>query len=224
MSKVKIKSICVDTLTALQINQYMGMINKPNHDQWFDFGKDIYTFIVNLQKLGFTNILIIGEPGTGKSSGMRTLEKDTNIWFNTDAKNPVWKGGKEEYGTKKNPRQGFHFIPKEYDEIIKTLKSLGRDAFIDEPICFLTGHIDTFKQGPETRVRLKTIGQVATKMQLEGKLETVLYSKVDMKDGSPNFVLDTQNNGYNTARSPQEMLPGIIPNDYKMILEAVLSY
>ena len=54
----------------------------------------------DLQKLGFELIMVLGEPGTGKSTGMRTLEHDTNIWYNTDNKNPVWIGGKEEYGKK----------------------------------------------------------------------------------------------------------------------------
>lgn len=224
MSNVKIKSICIDTLTALQINQWMSMKQKPNYDKWFDFGKDIYTFLLDLQKLGFNCVLVLGEPGTGKSTGMKTLEKNTNIWYNTDAKNPVWKNGKDQYGTKRNPKADFHLIPKNYSDIIGDIKKRGSNAFVKEPVCFLTAHVETFKQGLETRVRLKTIGQVATKMQLEGKLESVLYAKVEMKDGIPTYLLETQNNGYNTARTPEEMLPNIIPNNYKLIVDALENY
>ena len=61
-------------------------------------------------------------------------------------------------------------------------------------------------------------------MQLEGKMETVLYSRVEMESGKPVFLLETQNNGSNTARSHQNMFEGKIPNDYNMILEKLLEY
>lgn len=59
----KIKSICVDGLTQTQVNQWMTSKVKANHDKWFDYGQDIYTFILELQKCGFEIILILGEPG-----------------------------------------------------------------------------------------------------------------------------------------------------------------
>lgn len=161
---------------------------------------------------------------TGKSSGMRTLESGTNMWYNTDKKNPTWKGGRAEYGTKLKPNPNTHLIPKSYTEIIKDIKSKGKDAYVDNPIAFITGHVETFKQGHETRVRLKTLGAVATKMRLEGLLEIVLYSKVEMEDNAPKFLLETQNNGYNTARCYEGMLAQTIPNDYNMILEALENY
>jgi hypothetical protein len=70
---IKIKSICVDTLTAIQTDEYMRESKKAGHDAWMDFGNSIYTFMSDLQDLGFEIVLRLGEPGTGKSSGMRTL-------------------------------------------------------------------------------------------------------------------------------------------------------
>lgn len=99
----KISTICVDTLTQIQENQYMLDKKKPGHDKWKDYGTEIYRFIIDLQELGFEIALILGPPGVGKSTGMRNLPSKTNIWYNADNKNPVWKGGKLEYGKKIAP-------------------------------------------------------------------------------------------------------------------------
>jgi hypothetical protein len=61
-------------------------------------------------------------------------------------------------------------------------------------------------------------------MQLEGKMETVLYSRVEMEGGNPKYVLETQNNGFNTARSPQNLFEGKINNDYQMIIDKLSNY
>lgn len=220
-----IKSICVDTLTGIQSEEYMRDAKKPGHDQWLDYGKGIYTFMADLQDLGFELIGILGEPGTGKSSGMRTLESKTNIWYNADNKNPTWEGGKQEYGKKNAPTKGFHVIPKSYAEIINHLKAINAAGmFAENRYAFITGHTETFKSGNNTMERLKILGKVSTKMQLEGKLETVLYSRVEMEGSTPRYILETQNNGFNTARSHQGMFEGKIDNDYRFILEKLEEY
>lgn len=219
-----IRSICIDTLTAIQTNQYMENSRKPGHDEWLDYGKKIYETVHDLQELGFEIIMVLGEPGTGKSSGMRTLPTQTNIWYNADEKNPVWEGGKQEYGKKTSPNK-FHVIPKSYKNIINhinVVKNAG--VFEEERYAFVLGHTETYKVGNDTKERLKTIGKVATKMQLEGKMETVLYSRVEMDGGKPNYILETQNNGFNTARSHQNMFEGKIPNDYGMIINKLLEF
>lgn len=221
----KIRSICVDTLTAIQNEQFMHDRKKPGHDQWKDYGQDIYVFMSDLQALGFEIILILGEPGTGKSSGMRTLPSNTNIWYNADNKNPVWEGGNAEYGKKLAPKAPYHVIPKEYSDIIKHVKlGISKNMFEDVRYAFVTGHTETFKAGNDTRERLKILGKLGTKMQLEGKMETVLYSRVEMDNATPRFILETQNNGFNTARSPQNLFEGKIDNDYNMIIEKLSSY
>ena len=67
--KVKIKSICVDTLTQIQDNQYMSDKKKPGHDKWKDYSQDVYTFMIDLQELGFELILVVGPPGVGNILG-----------------------------------------------------------------------------------------------------------------------------------------------------------
>lgn len=222
MSK-KIESIVVDTLTGLQVKQWMSMSKKPDYDQWFDFGKDIYIFMIELQKMGFELVLILGSPGSGKTFGMKSLDPESNIWYNTDAKLPSFKGGRKAYGTLKAPSKN-HVLPSTYSQIIADIKGRGKDAYGELPIAFLTAHTEDFKSGRDSRVRLKTLGKVATKMQLEGLCNNVFYTRVDTEEGAPKFVFETQNNGFNTARSYEEMLPDIIPNDYQMILEAIQNY
>lgn len=219
-----IRTITVDTLTAIQTNQWMEEKRKPGHDQWMDYGQKIYEFMHDLQELGFEIALILGEPGTGKSSGMRTLPSGTNIWYNTDEKNPVWEGGKAEYG-KKNAPTKFHVIPKSYAEIIAHIKAvMNVGGFEKDKYAFVLGHTEVYKKGNDNMERLKTLGKVATKMQIEGKMETVLYSRVEMESGKPEYILETQNNGFNTARSHQNMFEGKIPNDYGLIVEKLLQF
>lgn len=223
--KKKIRSICIDTLTGIQTEEYMRDKKKPGHDKWRDVGQDIYSFMSDLQKLGFELIMVLGEPGTGKSTGMRTLEHDTNIWYNTDNKNPVWIGGKEEYGKKNAPRAPYHVIPTSYKEIIDHIKvGIDKGMFEEEKYAFITGHIENYKSGVETMQRVKVLGNMATKMQLEGKLESVFYTVVEKDGSNVKYLLETQNNGYNTARSPQGMFEPKIDNDYKFILDKLTSY
>lgn len=60
---VKVRSICIDTLTGIQNEIYMQESKKPGFDTWADYGKDIWILISDLQKLGFEILLILGEPG-----------------------------------------------------------------------------------------------------------------------------------------------------------------
>lgn len=223
--KKKIRTICIDTLTQIQENAYMMDKRKPGHDKWKDYAQDIYSFMIQLQELGFELILIVGPPGVGKSSGMRNLPEKTNVWFNADNKNPVWIGGRDQYGKKNSPKSPYHVIPKTYDDIINYLKKgIAAGAFETDRYAFITGHTETYKEGVETRIRLKTLGNLANKMQLEGKLETVMYANVESENGKNHYILETQNNGYNTARSPQGLFEGKVDNDYNMIIEKLSQY
>lgn len=223
---VLVRTICIDTLTGIMNEAYMTDEKKANHDKWFDYGKGVWKLITDLNELGFETVLIIGEPGTGKSTGMRNFPHNTNIWYNADKKNPIWAGGKEEYGTKHKPRAPFHVIPRTYDDIISNIKgAMSMGAFEEERFAILTGHIEDIKTGGgEIKNRLQVLGKVATKMQLEARLETVLYSAVQNEGGVIKYVLHTQNSGTNTARSPMGVFEPIIENDYNEVIQKLLNY
>lgn len=223
--QVKIRSICIDTLTAIMSNQYMTDANKPGFSKWVDLSQGIWQLIEALHDLEFEIIMIIGEPGTGKSSGMMTLPHNTNIWYNADKKNPIWKGGRQEYGTKKNPRSPYHVIPKTYNDIFAHLKKgLDSGKFEDDRFAILTGHVEPYKIGDDYNKRLKVIGNLTKRMDLEGKLDNVLYSSVIMKDDKHQYVLETHNDGYNTARTPMDLFEDTIPNDYNFVIKKLLEF
>lgn len=222
--QVKVRTICIDTLTGIQNEVYMTETKKPNHDIWADYGKGIWQLISDLQAKGFEIILILGEPGTGKSTGMRNLPHNTNIWYNADNKNPVWIGGKEEYGKKSSPRLPFHIIPKCYKDIMDHIDlGISKGMFEEERFAILTGHIEDYKTGGDNKKRLKTLGKLTTKMQLEGRLEVVLYSEVQIEGDETKYVLCTENDGVNTARSPMGLFDKVIENDYNYVIEKLLS-
>lgn len=225
MSETKVRSICIDTLTGIQNEIYMLSVQKPNHDKWADYGQAIWRLNTDLQNLGFETILVLGDPGTGKSTAMRNLPPNSNIWFNADNKNPVWKGGREEYGRKTNPRMPYHVIPKSYADIINHVKEgLERGMFEDERYAILTGHTEEYKKGNDVHYRLKTLGNLATKMQLEGKYETVLYSKAIQEAGETRYVFETQNDGFNTVRSPMGLFEPVIDNDLNFVINKLSEY
>ena len=221
----KIRTICIDTLTAIQTEAWMTSEKKPGHDDWMDTGKGIWQLASALQDRGFYVLYILGEPGTGKSTGMRTFLTKTNIWFNVDNKNPVWVGGKQEYGNKNAPTLPYHVVPKSYAEIINHVDVVQeRGLFEEEKFAILTAHIEDYKSGALNKKRLKTIGKVSTKMQLESKAETVLYAEVINNGSSVSYILATQNDGTNTARSPMGLFEPMIENDYNFVINKLLEY
>lgn len=223
--QTKIRTICVDTLTGIMNEMYMTSVKKPGHDKWMDWGKGVWQLISILQEFGFEIVLVLGEPGVGKSTGMRTLPPGTNIWFNADNKNPVWQGGKAEYGTKFAPKMPYHLVPKTYQDIINHIQEgINNGMFEEERYAILTGHTEDYKTGVETKKRLKVIGNLATKMQLEGKLETVLYANVVKEGNETKYILETENDGYNTARSPMGLFEPTIENDYNFVINKLMSY
>ena len=222
--KIKIRSLCIDTLTGIMDNLYMAYRKKPGHDIWKDWAQDLWEFNTILQDLGFETILIYGNPGTGKSTGMMNLPHNTNVWFNADNKNPLWVGGKEEYGKKNQPRQPFHVIPKTYEEIISHIEKLMKKGlFEEERYAFLTGHTETYKEGLDFKTRLQIVGNLSNKMGIERKFETVFQSKVIIEDNKPKYIFETQNDGFNTVRSPMNLFDAQIPNDYNYVINKLLT-
>lgn len=222
----QVRSIVIDTLTAIQEIDYMVETRKVSRDKWRDYSQDIYTLIQSLSYMGFEMILILGDPGTGKSYGMKTLPEKTNIWFNADNKNPTWIGGIKVYGTKVNPTPNYHVIPRSYSDIIKHLDHAAKaGAFEERRFAFLLGHVATYKGAQDvTKERLKVLGSLATNMQIEGKFENTFYSNIRIEDGKREFFLETQNSGYNTARSTEGAFPEKIPNDYNYIIQTLLNH
>lgn len=220
----KIRSIVIDSGTCLLDEEYMTDKRKPTHDKWKDWAQVLWGFNNKLMEFGFESLLVIGPPGSGKSCGIRTLPSKSNIWFNADNKNPTWVGGRKEYGKKSAPIAPYHIVPKSYNEITEALKEgLERDMFEEERFAIITGHTENYNSGPNYRERLQVIGALSNKMFIEKKFESVFYSKVKMVEGKPTYLLETQNNGYNTARSFMGAFEPEIENDYNFVINTLLE-
>jgi hypothetical protein len=156
---------------------------------------------------------------------MRNLPTKTNIWINADKKDPAWIGGKDEYGKIFAPKLPYHFIPNNYKDITTHIDELfKRDLLEEERFAILTAHVEDYKSGNDNKKRLKTLGKVSTKLQLEGRLNNVFYANVIRENGENKYVLETQTDGYNTARSPMGLFEPVIENDYNFIIEKLMSY
>ncbi|HMT02448.1 MAG TPA: hypothetical protein PKD00_03945 [Burkholderiales bacterium] len=234
--------IVVDTLNAIQNNLYAETLRKKGKaafDDWTDYGVDIYLFMEDLKKMGFETVLVLGKEGSGKSFGMKTLAPGSFVWFNADMKNFTFKttGDKELakrlYGSKQSPgilqRQ-----PTKYADIIKDCKMLQSGITVEDetfvmgehPVAFLIGHTEEYKASEgEIKTRLKVLGKLATKMQIEGGVEHCYYSEMVIEGGKVKGRFRTQNSGSDTARSPEGMFEDLyIPNDYSLIFNAIRNY
>lgn len=220
----KIKTITIDTSTAIQNNLFMEMSKKADFDVWHDFGAGLWNMITFLQNKGFEIILVLGEPGTGKTVAMRNLEPETNLWFNCDRKNPTFPGGFQQYGSKNKPTK-FQIQPKTYEELYTILDVLEKkNVFEDQRYAILTGHIGETKSGFDVKQHWKTLGKQMTKMQLEGRLETVLYAEIIDSDGKKKYMLRTENKGLDTARAPMGLFPEYIESDYQFLITELDKY
>jgi hypothetical protein len=76
-----------------------------------------------------------------------------------------------------------------------------------------------------TRQRLKTNGAKLTKLNLEGLTTYTLYTKVSRGDAGNVYQFETQTNGFNTARSPEEVFETtVIANDMALVDKSIRDY
>ena len=71
------------------------------------------------------------------------------------------------------------------------------------------------------KMKAKTIGRMLDeKLTIEGCFNIVLVAKTD---GTEHWF-ETQSDGTNTAKSPEGMFPPKIPNDLKLVDDAIREY
>lgn len=84
----------------------------------------------------------------------------------------------------------------------------------DQKIVYFLHHSETDADGRE---KVKTIGKMLDeKLTVEGCFDIVLYCQ--------DHKFFTQANGQSTAKTPEDMFPLEIPNDLKMVDDAIRSY
>ena len=220
-----IRNIVIDTLNGVQNDEFTELSKKPNFDIWYDFGKDVLQLYLHLKTLpNVVLVQILGREGSGKTVGGMFLNPDETVWLNTDKKPLSFIGAKKMYpvdGSKKN-----YFTPNTYKQI-ETLITGASKKSKDPLIIYILGHIEEFKSGVESRERLKVLGKMATKLNVEGGLIHTYYTDIDVsKQGNDpsRYRLSTMNSGFNTARSPMGMWEeSYIANNYQLITDKIVK-
>lgn len=198
-------------------------------------------------------VYVLGRSGTGKSFSMRNFEKGDLGVINVQGKILPFKGsGKFEIiNTDDSSKivRSIEDLSKKYktvvvddfqyvmaNEFMRRSDEKGWDKFTDiarhawdiancvqklpnDVIVYVLCHTDTDQDGFE---KLKTIGKLLDeKIVLEGMSTIVL--KTGVTDG--HYMFFTQNNGKDTAKSPEGMFPAYaIDNDLKYVDEKIRSY
>jgi hypothetical protein len=225
----KIRSIVVDTFTAFQKNEILKKWGTGNgaakHEDWKDYGVEINIFIKDLVDRGFNIVGVLGTEGTGKSYGQKFLTSNTNIWFNADWKNPTYLGGRTEYGTKIKPTW-FNYKPETYQDVLTRIDYVINKGMLDEnPVAFLLAHVEDYKSGEKMKLRLKTLGKLTNKFNIEDRFEICYYTEVIREGDKVKYYLRTQNNGLDTCRSLEQQHDKLlIPNNFQQIIESIDNY
>lgn len=100
-----------------------------------------------------------------------------------------------------------------------TILNLVTNELRDDLNCIVLSHNEVDDQG---KSKIKTIGKMLNdKICIEGMFTTVLNTALE--DG--NYYFETQNNGYNTSKSPEGMFDALrIENNLQAVIEAINEY
>ena len=113
-----------------------------------------------------------------------------------------------------------------YDEVKSQLKGINSKSK-GHLIVFILGHVEDYKSLGVDKQRLKVLGKMATKHNIEGSVSHTYYTNIDVTKpllDPTRYRLSTTNSGFNTARSPQGYWETeFIPNDYQLIIDKILS-
>ena len=194
-------------------------------------------------------VLILGESGTGKSASLRNFKSNEISLVNVDSKPMPFPAKFEKVICTDNVQKIIQAVSKsssktividdaQYimaNEYMRRARERGFDKF-SEIGCSFWNLIETIKRLPadtivyflmhteetsEGTVKAKTIGKMLDeKITLEGKFTIVLRTQVE--DGIYSFR--TQNNGYDTVKSPMGMFEPVIDNDLKAVDARIRAY
>jgi hypothetical protein len=223
----KYRSIIIDTINQLMNDQHIALMEAKNrgatYDEWRDFGVDLldlYSFIKSLPNT--VPIQILGYEGSGKTVGGSFLNPDETYWLNIDKKPLTFANARKMYSVEKKN----YAIPTGYKEVKDAIKAIHSVSKVPL-IVFMLGHVEDYKaKGDVTRQRLKVLGKMATKYNIEGALSHTYYTHVDpeLKNTDPKRYLLRTVSDNDTARSPMGMWETeFIPNNLQLIVDKVVA-
>ena len=101
----------------------------------------------------------------------------------------------------------------------RNLIHLVNDELPDDVIVYFLHHPET--DGNTGKIKAKTIGRMLDeKLTVEGCFNIVLHA---MTDGAEHWF-QTQSDGTDTAKSPEDMFPARIPNDLALVDATIREY
>jgi len=222
----KYRNIIIDTINQLMNDEHLYLMEQKKrgatYDEWRDFGVSLlglYDFIKSLPNV--VPIQILGYEGSGKTVGASFLNPEETYWLNVDKKPLTFTSARKLY----NEANKNYAIPKGYSEVYDALKAISSKAKVPL-IIYMLGHIEDFKSKGVERQRLKVLGKMATKYNIEGALSHTYYTCIDdtKKVTDPDRYLLRTISVNDTARSPMGMWEGeFIPNNLQLITDAVLK-
>lgn len=227
MSDKKYDVVIIDTINQLQNDLYIQLLDNKNRganfDEWRDFGVEILSLFRKIKSLPADIVLVLGAEGSGKTVGGKFLDPKSTMWLNCDKKPLTFFGARKVY----NKENKNYTEPSTYKEVEDKLDFANENKKSDRLTVFVIGHTEIYKAiGSDNRERLKVLGKMATKHNLEGAVSHCYYTFVDPneKDETKRYKLITKNTGHNTARSPEGYWDAMhIPNNYQMIMDKINS-
>lgn len=194
-------------------------------------------------------VLILGESGSGKSTGMRNFEPEEIGIFNVASKPlPFRKALPKKDGARyghiyaglKEPKLKVYVVDDSQYlmafNMFERAKETGYNKFTETALDFYNLIQFVINQTPDDvivyflhhaettdagKVKAKTSGKMLdNQLTVEGLFSIVLMAKAD--SGQYKFV--TQSDGYTTCKSPMEMFESEIDNDLKAVDKSIREY
>lgn len=223
----KYQTVIIDTINGLQNNLYIDLLKnkgKANFDDWRDFAVDILDLADFLKRIPVDIVQITGKEGTGKTVGGSFLDPETTVWLNADDKPLSFFGARKAY-PEDNSKKNYK-VPRTYQDVKDAILQI-HSKRISKLIVFMLAHVEDYKgEGDVIYQRMKTLGKMATKFNVDGISVHNYYTFVDPdeKDETKRYKLRTHSTGTNTGRSPQGYFTeDFIPNNYQIIVDKILA-
>lgn len=116
----------------------------------------------------------------------------------------------------------FSSIGYNFSSVIQAAMNLPMDKFF---ICFMHSELDSDEQG-NSILRAKSVGKLINQyLNIEGLFTHVYFTKVKRDGDIVEYVFDTKNTGFNTAKSPDGVFDSVeVPNDLLYVTEQIEKY